>query len=189
MGVNASVPEAQDLGLGAWTVDPCCTTLSGSFAAATLYLAAFYWRPGPGVNPFPQSVLIPNVLVGSWSAMQVGIFNQDQVGQNAPGTLLANSTNVIPTAGITVKPLTVVAATAPAVLPAGRYWVGMVVTGTTGTAASTPNILGAALGCNAGTDTAHMRFATAATVTTVATFTPSGNTAAGATLCLCACVL
>lgn len=184
MAYNATVPEASDLGLGAWTQDPAAGTVSGSFAQTVLYLAAFFWKVEPDVSPFPTVVLIPNVIVGSWTFLQTGIFCQDQCGQNAPGTLLANSAAVLPTAGITVSQLTTVAATAPAALPQGRYWLGMIVTGTAGTALSTPNVLGAALGGNLGTDTAHMRFATNGT--TMTSVTPSSNVAAGATLCLVA---
>src|SRR5580692_6541113 len=115
MGVNASTPEAQDVGLGAWTADPATGATSGSFVAATLYLAAFYWRQGPGVAAFPARALLPNVVVGSWTLVQMGIYNQDQVGANVPGTLLASTTAALPTAGITSQALTA-AATAPATL-------------------------------------------------------------------------
>jgi hypothetical protein len=180
----AAVPEATDLGLGAWTDDPTTGTISGSFVAATLYLAAFYWKAEADVTPFPTVVLIPNVIVGSWTALQTGIFCQDQLGANAPGALLANSAAVLPTAGITVSNLTVVAATAPAALPQGRYWLGLIVTGTTGTALSTANPFAAGLGNNLGTDTSHMRFATNGSA--MASIAPASNVAAGATLCLVA---
>jgi hypothetical protein len=182
---NATVVEASDLGLGAWTADPAAGITSGSFVAATQYLAAFFWKAEADVAPFPTLALFPNVVVGSWTLLQAGIIGQDQVGANAPGTLLATSTATLPTAGIFGLALTPTA-TAPAVLPQGRYWLSMVVTGTLGTALSTANPLGAALGNNLGTDTNHMRFATNGT--TIASITPSSNVAAAATLCLVACV-
>jgi hypothetical protein len=180
---NATVVEASDLGLGAWTADPAAGITSGSFAAATQYLAAFFWKAEADVAPFPSLVLMPNVIVGSWTLVQFGIICQDQVGQNAPGTLLASSTATLPTAGITTQALAA-AATAPAALPQGRYWLSLVITGTTGTALSTANPLAASLGNNLGTDTNHMRFATNGT--TIASITPASNVAAGATLCLVA---
>lgn len=182
---NATVVEASDLGLGAWTADPGAGITSGSFAAATQYLAAFFWKAEPDVAAFPSLAMLPNVIVGSWTLVQLGIICQDQVGANAPGTLLATSTATLPTAGIFGLALTPTA-TAPAVLPQGRYWLSLVVTGTTGTALSTANPLAASLGNNLGTDTNHMRFATNGT--TIASITPASNVAAGATLCLVAAV-
>jgi hypothetical protein len=174
---NATVVEASDLGLGAWTVDPASCIVSGSFVAATQYLASFFWKPDAASSaPFPTQVLVPNVVVGSWTLAQYGILCQDQVGANVPGTLLANTTAALPTAGIDSLTLTPVTG-APAVLPEGRYWLSLVVTGTTGTASSASN---------QGTDTAHMRFATNGT--TVASITPSSNVAAGAGLFLVAAV-
>jgi hypothetical protein len=187
MGVNASVTEAQDVGLGAWTLDPATCIVSGSFVATTQYLASFYWRPGPGVAPFPTKILLPNVIVGSWTLVQTGIICQDQVGQNGPGTLLASCVAVLPTAGLTSTALVPVAA-APAILPQGRYWVALVVTGTTGTAlaASNPGTSGS-LGINMGTDVAHSRFGIAATIGALVNIVPAtivSTTSAG--LCLCA---
>src|SRR5271155_5088357 len=114
MGVYATNTEAADVGLGAWTLDPALCIVSGSFVATTQYLAAFYWKAGPGAALFPSTALIPNVIVGSWTFMQLGIICMDQVGANAPGTLLAASVNTLPTAGITSQAL-VATATAPAV--------------------------------------------------------------------------
>ena len=190
MGVNATVTEAQDVGLGAWTLDPAYCAISGSFVATTQYLAAFYWRPGPGVAPFPSRILLPNVIVGSWTLVQTGIICMDQVGQNAPGTLLAASVAVLPTAGLNSQALVNVAA-APAVLPAGRYWVAMVVTGTLGTAlaAQNPGTSGS-LGLNMGTDVAHSRFGISAIAGALVNIVPANiisTTSAG--LCLCAGVL
>ena len=187
MGVNATVTEAQDVGLGAWTLDPASCIISGSFVATTQYLAAFYWRPGPGVAPFPTTMLLPNVVVGSWTFLQMGIICMDQCGQNAPGTLLASTVNTLPTAGITSQALTAIAA-APAILPPGRYWAAMRVTGTTGTAlaASNPGASGG-VGINMGTDVAHSRFGIAATTGALVNIVPASivtTTSAG----LCACI-
>lgn len=190
MGVNATVTEAQDVGLAAWTLDPAYCAVSGSFVATTQYLAAFYWRGGPGVAPFPSTALVPNVIVGSWTGMQLGVICMDQVGANAPGTLLAASVVALPTAGITSQAL-VATATAPATLPNGRYWLAMRVVGTTGTAlaAVNPGTSGS-LGTNMGTDAAHSRFGIAATTGALVNIVPStivSTTSAG--LCLCGAVL
>jgi hypothetical protein len=183
---NATVVEASDLGLGAWTVDPASCIVSGSFVAATQYLASFFWKPDAASSaPFPTVVLVPNIVVGSWTLAQFGIICQDQVGANVPGTLLASSTATLPVVGIWSQVLTPAAA-APAILPEGRYWLSLVITGTTGTASSASNQGAANLGANLGTDTAHMRFATNGT--TIATITPSSNVAAGAGLFLVAAV-
>ena len=157
MGVNASVTEAQDVGLAAWSLDPAYCAVSGSFVATTQYLAGFYWRPGPGVAPFPSRILFPNVIVGSWTLLACGIICMDQCGQNAPGTLLTTNTPVLPTAGLTTIAIAPAAA-APAALPPGRYWVVFTPTGTTGTglAATNPGTSGS-LGINMGTDAAHSR--------------------------------
>jgi hypothetical protein len=190
MGVNCSTIEAQDVGLGAWSLDPANCIISGSFVATTQYLASIYWRPGPGVAPFPTTALVPNVIVGSWTFMQLGLICQDQCGQNAPGTLLAASVNTLPTAGITSQALVAVAA-APAVLPPGRYWIAMRVTGTVGTAlaAANPGTSGS-LGTNMGTDVAHSRFGIAATTGALVNIVPASIVSTTSnTLCLCAAVL
>jgi hypothetical protein len=190
MGVNATVTEAQDLGLAAWTLDPAYCAISGSFVATTQYLASFYWRQGPGVAQFPTTALIPNVIVGSWTQVQMGIICQDQVGANAPGTLLAASVAALPTAGITSQALVPVAA-APATLPNGRYWLALRVVGTTGTAlaAVNPGTSGS-LGINLGTDVAHSRFGISAIAGALVNIVPANiisTTSAG--LCLCGAVL
>jgi hypothetical protein len=190
---NAAVPEATDFGLGAWTLDPATCIVSGSFVATSWYLASFVWKTGDlSVAPFPTRILIPNVIVGSWTLLQVGIVNQDPVGNNAAGTVLASSTPTLPTAGVTSQVITPIAA-APSVLPQGRYWVIANVTGTTGTAlaASNPGTSGS-LGTNMGTDTAHARFgiAGATGASLPASIVPANivsTTSAG--LCLCAGVL
>jgi len=187
LAYNAGVTECFDVGLGAWTLDPAACIISGSFVATTQYLASFYWRPEFDVAPFPTQILLPNVVVGSWTLVQTGIICQDQCGQNAPGTLLASCVAVLPTAGLTSTTIVPVA-TAPAVLPGGRYWVALVVTGTTGTAlaASNPGTSGS-LGINMGTDVAHSRFGIAATTGALVNIVPASivsTTSAG--LCLCA---
>ena len=193
MPFNATVVEATDVGLGAWTLDPASCIISGSFVATHIYLASFYWKTGdPSVAAFPTRVLLPNVIVGSWTLVSVGIINQDQCGANAPGTVLASCVAVLPTAGITSVALVPIAA-APAVLPQGRYWVALDVTGTTGTAlgASNPGTSGS-LGINMGTDVAHSRFGIATETGAVlpASINPANilsTTSAG--LCLCAGVM
>jgi hypothetical protein len=189
MGVNATVTEAQDVGLGAWTLDPAYCTTSGSFTATTQYLAAFYWRPGPGVAPFPSTILIPGVVVGSWTKISAGIICMDQCGQNAPGTLLTSGAQASPAAGINVVALTAIAA-APAVLPPGRYWVVMTPTGTTGTAQTAPSPVTASSGSNMGTDLAHARFGTSNIANaTLASLAPASITTVATILQLCAGVL
>jgi hypothetical protein len=190
MGVNASITEAQDVGLGAWTLDPASCIVSGSFVATTQYLAAFYWRPGPGVATFPSTMLLPNVIVGSWTSLQMGIICMDQVGQNVPGTLLAATVAALPTAGITSQALVSVA-TAPTILPAGRYWAAMRIVGTTGTAlaAANPGTSGS-LGINMGTDVAHSRFGIAATTGALVNIVPASIVSTTSnTLCACIGVL
>jgi hypothetical protein len=187
MGTFATTTEAADVGLAAWTLDPASCIVSGSFVATTQYLAAVYYKPQPGAAPFPTKILLPNVIVGSWTLVQTGLICMDQVGANAPGTLLASCVAVLPTAGLTSTTLVPVAA-APAQLPAGRYWVALVVTGTTGTAlaASNPGTSGS-LGTNMGTDAAHSRFGIAATTGALVNIVPGtivSTTSAG--LCLCA---
>jgi hypothetical protein len=187
VGLFATTPEAADVGLAAWTLDPASCIVSGSFVATTQYLAAVYYKPQPGSPPFPTKIIVPNVIVGSWTLMQLGLVCMDQVGANNPGTLLAASVAALPTAGQTVQTIVPIAA-APAVLPAGRYWIDMVVTGTLGTAlaASNPGTSGV-LGINMGTDTAHARFGIAATTGALVNIVPGTIvTTTSAGLCLCA---
>jgi len=187
MAYSATVTEASDVGLGAWTLDPATCIISGSFVAATQYLASIYWRPEPDSAPFPTRILLPNVVVGSWTLVQAGIICQDQVGPNVPGTLLASCVAVLPVAGLNSLALVPVAA-APLALPQGRYWVALVVTGTLGTAlaASNPGTSGS-LGINMGTDVPHSRFGIAATSGALGNIVPASivsTTSNG--LCLCA---
>lgn len=187
---NAGVTEAMDLGLAAWTLDPAYCAISGSFVATTQYLAGVYYRPEYDSAPFPTTILVPNVIVGSWTQMQLGLICMDQCGQNAPGTLLAASAAALPTAGITSQAIVPVA-TAPATLPAGRYWIAMRIVGTTGTAlaAVNPGTSGA-LGINMGSDTAHARFGIAATTGALVNIVPASIvTTTSAGLCLCAALL
>ena len=196
MPYNAAVPEATDFGLGAWTLDPATCIVSGSFVAASWYLSSFVWKTGDlSVAPFPSRIIIPNVVIGSWTLIQVGIVNQDQVGANAPGTILAASAATLPVTNTANSLAIVPAATAPPVLPQGRYWVIFTPTGTTGTAlaASNPGTSGA-FGANMGTDTAHARFgitgAGGATFAAGGTIVPANIvTTTSAGLCLCAGVL
>jgi hypothetical protein len=182
---NATVPEAADVGVSAWSVDPATTITSGSFVAATQYLAAVYYRPDPYTAPLPSKFLLPGVVVGSWTLAQLGLVCMDQCGQNAPGTLLGSSTAALPTAGITVQGINWVAA-APAALPEGRYWICLVVTGTLGTALSASCPATATSGANLGTDLPHARFGIAGT--TVANVVPANIVTAGAGLQLCAAI-
>lgn len=185
MGFNATNTEAADLGLAAWTLDPAYCVTSGSFVAANQYLAAVYYKPEFDSAPLPSKFLVPGVVVGSWSLMQLGLICMDQCGQNVPGTLLGSSTAALPTAGITVQTINW-GTTAPSALPQGRYWISMVVTGTTGTAQSAPSSVTATSSSDLGTDTAHARFGIQGT--TVASITPASITTAGTTLQLCAAI-
>jgi hypothetical protein len=186
---NATVPEASDLGLCGWTIDPATAIISGSFAAAVQYLAAVYYKPEFDTPPLPQRIFVPNVIVGSWTAMQLGLINMDQLGANNPGTVLAIDNNAVPVAGLNARALTYAAA-APPVLPQGRYWISLVVTGTTGTALAASNPGAGGLGLNVGTDAAHTRFGIAlgtGILVAGANITPASNVqTVGAGLALCA---
>jgi hypothetical protein len=185
---NACVPEAVDIGLAAWTVDPATTIVSTALATTVIYLSSLYYKPEFDLPPFPLNVLVPNGVVGTSTAFQVGLITQDPIGANVAGTLLASSPAAgTISAGLNRFVMTAIAA-APAVLPQGRYWIALLnTTGTTTTAAAASNAGAANLGANAGTDTAHMRFATNGTGAALpATITPASNVAAGAGLALCA---
>jgi hypothetical protein len=186
--LNATVTEPADLGLAAWSLDPASCIVSAGLATTVQYLAAVYYRPSVNTAPLPSRVLLPNGIVGTSSAFQVGLINMDTVGQNAAGTLLASS----PAAGTLAAGLNSLALTyianAPAALPQGRYWIAVVnTTGTTTTGLASPNPGAGGLGVNAGTDAAHARFGIAATTGALGNIVPASivNTV-GAGLCLCA---
>lgn len=194
MGVNAAAVESVDFGIGAWTMDPATTIVSTALATTVIYLSQLFWNPQVASETLPQSVLVPNGVVGTSSAFQVGLYNVDTVpsgttaGPLAAGTLLASSAAAgTISAGLNRFALTYIAS-APTVLPKGRYWVAQLnTTGTTTTTAAASNAGAANLGANAGTSTATMRFATNGTGASLpATLTVASNTAAGAGLCLCA---
>lgn len=194
MPFNAAVPEATDLGLGAWTLDPATCIVSAGLATTVQYLAQFFWKASdPAVSPLPSRIIVPNGIVGTSSAFQVGIIAIDQVGANAPGTLLASSAAAgTISAGLNSFALTWIAA-APAVLPQGRYWVAFVnTTGTTTTILASSNPGAANLGVNAGpnADVSHCRFGIASPTGALGNITPANNVITNAAgLCLCACVL
>jgi hypothetical protein len=186
---NATVPEAADVGLAAWTVDPASAIISASLLTTVQYLAAVYYKPEFDTSPLPTKVLVPNVVVGSWTFFQWAVINMDQVGANNPGVVLATTTNILPVAGLNTLTLTW-NSSAPASLPGGRYWLGVNVTGTVGTMLSASNPgANSGLGANAGTDLAHCRFGEAVgtgNFTLGANITPASNiatTAAGQLVC------
>lgn len=188
MGYNASVPEACDVGLAAWSIDPATTIVSAALATGVQYLASVYYKPEFDVPPLPQNIFVPNGVVGTSTAFQVGLVNQDQVGPNAAGTVLASSPAAgTIAAGLNKLVLTYIAALGVAALPQGRYWlVAVNTTGTTTTSAAASNAGSAQLGANMGTDTAHSRFGIAATTGALPTaIVPSTITNPGAGLCLC----
>lgn len=188
MPFNATVTEPADLGLAAWSLDPAACIVSQALASTTQYLAGVYYRPDPATSPLPTRVLFPNGVVGTSSAFQVGLINMDQVGANAPGTLLASSPAAgTLAAGLNSLALTYIAA-APAALPQGRYWIAIVnTTGTTTTGLASPNPGAGGLGVNMGTDAAHTRFGTAASTGALGNIVPGSIAATvGAGLCLCA---
>lgn len=187
MAYNACVPEAVDVGLAAWTIDPATCIVSTALATTVVYLSSIYYKPEFDIAPQPPNIYVPNGVVGTSSAFQVGLYTQDAVGANVAGTLLASSPAAgTLSAGLNKFTLTYIAA-APTSLPQGRYWLAFLnTTGTTTTALSASNPGTGALGVNVGTDTAHMRFATNGTgAALAATITPGSNVAAGAGLFLC----
>ena len=116
--LNACVPESADVGLAAWTVDPATAIISASFATTVQYLAAVYYRPANDTAPLPSKVLIPNVIVGSWTNIQAALINIDQLGANSPGVTLAITAAVqAAAAGLNTLALTWAAAA-----PAVRKW-------------------------------------------------------------------
>lgn len=188
MPFNATVTEAADLGLAGWSLDPAACIVSQPLATTVQYLAAVYYRPDFATAPLPSKILFPNGIVGTSTAFQVGLINMDQVGANAPGTLLASSPAAgTISAGLNSLTLTYIAA-APAMLPQGRYWIAVVnTTGVTTTGLASPNPGAGNLGVNAGTDAAHSRFGTAATTGALVNIVPGSISASvGAGLCLCA---
>lgn len=188
MPYNATVTEPADLGLAAWSLDPAACIVSAALATTVQYLAAVYYRPDVATAPLPSRVLFPNGVVGTSSAFQAGLICMDQVGQNAPGTLLASS----PAAGTLAAGLNSLALTwianAPAQLPQGRYWIAVVnTTGTTTTGIASPNPGAGGLGLNMGTDAAHTRFGIAATTGALGNIVPGSVVqTVGAGLALCA---
>lgn len=187
---NACVPEAVDLGLAAWTMDPATTIVSTALATTVIYLASVYYKPEFDLPPLPANIFVPNGIVGTSTAFQVGLYNQDPIGNLPAGTLLASSPGAgTIAAGLNKFVLTYTAAgLALGALPQGRYWIALLnTTGTTTTGVAAGNPGAAGLGANVGTDTNHMRFATNGTGATLpATIAPASNVAAGAGLCLCA---
>jgi hypothetical protein len=158
--LNATVTEPADLGMSAWSLDPAACIVSAGLATTVQYLAAVYYRPSVATSPLPSKVLLPNGVAGTSTILQAALINMDQVGQNAPGTVLATSpaSGTAAAAGLNTLPLTY-AAVAPAALPQGRYWIGIMnTTGTTTTFLASPNPGAGNLGLNAGTDAAHSRF-------------------------------
>lgn len=188
--LNANVVESSDLGMAAWSLDPAACIVSAALATTVQYLAGVYYRPDPNTAPLPSKVILPNGVAGTSTILQAALINMDQVGQNAPGTVLATSpaTGTAAGAGVNTLPLTYVA-TAPAALPPGRYWIGVMnTTGTTTTFLGSPNPGAGNLGVNIGTDAAHSRFGIALTTGAFgALIAPASivNTV-GAGLCLCA---
>jgi hypothetical protein len=187
---NGTDTEPADFGLAAWSLDPATCIVSAALATAVQYLAAVYYRPDTHTASLPSRVLLPNGVAGTSTILQAALINMDQVGQNAPGTVLATSpaTGTAAAAGLNSLPLTYVAA-APAALPQGRYWIGIMnTTGTTTTFLASPNPGAGNLGVNAGTDAAHSRFGIALGTGAFGTsIVPASivNTV-GAGLCLCA---
>jgi hypothetical protein len=187
---NATVVESSDLGLWAWSLDPAAAIVSAALATTVQYLAAVYYRPDPATAPLPTRVLLPNGVAGTSTILQAALINMDQVGANAPGTVLATSpaTGTAAAAGLNSLPLTY-AATAPASLPSGRYWVGIMnTTGTTTTFLASSNPGAGNLGVNVGADAAHTRFGIALSTGAfgVSIAPASIVQTVGAGLCLCA---
>ncbi len=192
MGFNATNTEAADLGLAAWSLDPAACIVSAALATTVQYLAAVYYRPEFDTAPLPTKVLLPNGVAGTSTVIQAAVINMDQLGANAPGTVLATTpaTGTAAAAGLNILPLTWIAAAPPA-LPQSRLWIGVMnITGTTTTFLGSPNPGAANLGINAGTNTdvAHCRFGIAsATSAFGATIAPASNVITNAAgLCLCA---
>jgi hypothetical protein len=185
---NACLPEAVDVGLAAWSLDPAGCIVSQPLATTVQYLTAIYYRPEFDLPAQPGFVYFPNGVVGTSTAFQVGLINMDPIGAVAAGTLLASS----PAAG-TIQvglgkyTLTYVA-TAPAVLPQGRYWIAAVnTTGVTTTGLASSNPGAGNLGVNVGTDAAHSRFGIALTTGALVNIAPASIVqTVGAGLCLCA---
>jgi hypothetical protein len=187
---KASVVESADLGLAAWSLDPAACIVSQALATTVQYLAAVYYAPDPATAPLPSRVLLPNGVAGTSTILQAALISMDQLGANAPGTVLATSpaTGTAAGAGLNSLPLTYIAA-APAALPAGRYWIGIMnTTGTTTTFLASSNPGAGNLGINVGTDAAHTRFGIAATTGAFgAAIVPASIVQTiGAGLCLCA---
>ena len=191
MAYNASVVEASDLGLAAWSLDPAACIVSAALATTVQYLSAVYYRPDVATAPRPSKVLFPNGVAGTSTIFQVAVINMDQLEGFAPGTVLATSAAAgTIAAGLNAFTLTWIAGV-PASLPQGRYWIGIMnTTGTTTTGLASPNPGAANLGANAGpgADVAHCRFGIAVTTGVFpAAITPASiviTNAAG--LCLCA---
>ena len=191
--LNSTVTEPADLGLGAWSLDPAHCIVSAGLATTVQYLAAVYYRPAPNTAPLPTKVVVPNGVVGTSTAFQVGLITQDQLGANGPGTLLASSPAAgTISAGLNLFTLTYIAA-APVALPEGRYWIAFVnTTGTTTTGLASPNPGAANLGVNAGPgpDVAHCRFGIASPTGALVTINPALNVITnGAGLCVCAALI
>jgi hypothetical protein len=184
---NACVPEACDLGLAAWTLDPATAIVSTALATTVQYLAGLYYKPEYDTPPLPSRIFVPNGIVGTSTAFQVGLITMDPVAGNPAGTLLASSPAAgTLSAGLNAFALTYIGA-APPVLPQGRYWIAFVnTTGTTTTILSGSNPGTQGLGLNVGTDLAHTRFGVAATTGALGNIVPGSITAGGAGFALCA---
>lgn len=190
MPYNATVVESADLGLAAWSLDPATCIVSAALATTVQYLAAVYYKPDPQTASLPSRVLLPNGVAGTSSILQAALITMDQLGQNAPGTVLATSpaTGTAAAAGLNSLPLTY-AAVAPAALAQGRYWIGLMnTTGTTTTFLASSNPGAGNLGINVGADAAHTRFGIALTTGAFgASIAPASIVqTVGAGLCLCA---
>jgi len=173
---NACVTEAVDVGLAAWTLDPAACIISASFATTVQYLSALYYRAEADSAPLPGNILVPNVVLGSWTNIQAALITMDPIGPLAAGFILAISPAVNAGAAGLNRLVLTYAATAPAFLPTGRYWIGWTIAGTLGTALGSPNPGSAQLGLNMGTDAAHARVGIAAAT---GVFTLGGNVVPG----------
>jgi hypothetical protein len=188
MPYNATITEPADLGVAAWSLDPAACIVSAGLATTVQYLARVDYKPDIATAPLPSKIIVPNGVVGTSTAFQVGLINIDQLGANAPGTLLASSPAAgTISAGLNTFALTYIAA-APAALPQGRYWIAFVnTTGTTTTVLGSPNPGAGNLGVNLGTDAAHTRFGTAVSTGALGNIVVASISASvGAGLCLCA---
>lgn len=182
-------PEAPDLGVAAWSIDPAAASGTLTLTAGTPVLAAVPYKPAAAVSALPGSVWynVTTAGVGADSGTFLAVYNMAAIPGFAAGSLIAKTANLgaavaASAAGGTFTALTYTAGVTA--LPQGWYWVYAVSNQATTQITLQATVAGKP---NSGVSTvANYRAATnGSSITTApATITPGSNTAATQLLCV-----